>query len=55
MMTGNEVLIRLRKTVDAKNCWTKVERVRKARDRKVVIALSTTEEEQSKGESGNKK
>ncbi|XP_075988914.1 uncharacterized protein LOC142984917 [Anticarsia gemmatalis] len=42
--TGEEVLEKVRKTIDAKNGWVKVERVRKARDRKIVLGCKTKEE-----------
>ncbi|XP_075987873.1 uncharacterized protein LOC142984277 [Anticarsia gemmatalis] len=44
--TGEEVLEKVRKIVDAKNGWVKIERVRKARDRKVVMGCKTMEERQ---------
>ncbi|XP_063623904.1 uncharacterized protein LOC134795903 [Cydia splendana] len=42
--TGDEVLDKIRKAVDAKDGWITVERVRKAKDRKVVMGLATKEE-----------
>lgn len=42
--TGDEVLEKIRKTLDAKEGWVKVERIRKAKDRKVIIGFETTEE-----------
>lgn len=42
--TGEEVLDRVRKAVDAKEGWIKVERVRKAKDRKIIMGFRTTEE-----------
>lgn len=44
MDTGEEVLERIREAVDAKDGWVKVERVRKARDRKIVVACKTQED-----------
>ncbi|CAB3237669.1 unnamed protein product [Arctia plantaginis] len=44
--TGDEVLTRVRKAVDAKEGWVKVERVRKAKDRKVILGFGTREERQ---------
>ncbi|XP_063378586.1 uncharacterized protein LOC134665540 [Cydia fagiglandana] len=42
--TGDEVLDKIRKAVDAKDGWITVERVKKAKDRKVVMGLATREE-----------
>ncbi|XP_063896722.1 uncharacterized protein LOC135118478 [Helicoverpa armigera] len=42
--TGDEVLDRVRKAVDAKEGWVKVERVRKAKDRKIIMGFETTED-----------
>ncbi|KAL4707275.1 hypothetical protein ACJJTC_019813 [Scirpophaga incertulas] len=42
--TGEEVLEKVRKTVNAKDGWVKVDRVRKAKDRKVIISCGTEEE-----------
>lgn len=42
--TGEDVLNRVRKAVDAKEGWVKVERVRKARDRKIIMGFGTREE-----------
>ncbi|XP_063539417.1 uncharacterized protein LOC134748560 [Cydia strobilella] len=42
--TGDEVLGKIRKAVDAKDGWIKVERVRKAKDRKIIMGLATREE-----------
>lgn len=42
--TGDEVLNKVRQAVDAKEGWVKVERVRKAKDRKVVMGFGTVEE-----------
>ncbi|XP_069363469.1 uncharacterized protein [Maniola hyperantus] len=42
--TGEEVLGRVRKTIDAKDGWVRVERVRKAKDRKVIMGFGTAEE-----------
>lgn len=39
--TGDEVLDKVRKAVDAKEGWIKVERVRKAKDRKVIMGFET--------------
>lgn len=44
MDTGEEVLGRIREVVDAKDGWVKVERVRKAKDRKIVVACKTKED-----------
>ncbi|XP_045492474.1 uncharacterized protein LOC123691928 [Colias croceus] len=42
--TGEEVLEKIRKTVDAKDGWVKVERVRKVKNRKVVVGCVSEEE-----------
>ncbi|CAB3256932.1 unnamed protein product [Arctia plantaginis] len=42
--SSEEVLNRIRKAMDAKEGWIKVERVRKAKDRKVVLGFSSREE-----------
>ncbi|CAK1579807.1 unnamed protein product [Parnassius mnemosyne] len=42
--SGEEVLDKVRKAVDAKDGWIKVERVRKAKDRKIIIGFDTPEE-----------
>lgn len=42
--TGEQVLSKIREAVDAKEGWIRVERVRKARDRKVIIGLRTKED-----------
>lgn len=42
--TGEEVLDKVRRAVDAKEGWVKVERVRKARDRKIIMGFGTKEE-----------
>lgn len=42
--TGEEVLERVRRAVDAKDGWIKVERVRKAKDRKIVMGCRTEQE-----------
>lgn len=42
--TGDEVLNKVRKAVNAKDGWIKVEKVRKAKDRKIIIGLQTEEE-----------
>lgn len=42
--TGEEVLDRIRRTVDAKEGWVRVERVRKARDRKIIMGFGSKEE-----------
>ncbi|XP_061385081.1 uncharacterized protein LOC133320505 [Danaus plexippus] len=44
MDTGEDVLNKIRKTVNAKEGWVKVERVRKAKDQKVVMGFGTQEE-----------
>lgn len=42
--TGEEILEKIRKTINAKEGWVKVERVRKAKDKKIVIGCKTKEE-----------
>lgn len=42
--SGEEVLDKVRKAIDAKEGWIKVEKVRKAKDRKVIMGFETTEE-----------
>lgn len=42
--TGEEVLGRIREAVNAKDGWIKVDRVRKAKDRKVIVGCRTEEE-----------
>lgn len=42
--TGEEVLERVREAVDAKEGWVKVERVRRAKDRKIIIGCSTKDD-----------
>ena len=42
--TGEDVLGKIREVVDAKEGWVKVERVRKAKDQKVIIGCSTAAE-----------
>lgn len=42
--TGEEVLDRIRRTVDAKEGWVRVERARKARDRKIIMGFGSKEE-----------
>lgn len=42
--TGDEVLDRVRKVVDAKEGWVRVERVRKAKDRRIIMGFGTKEE-----------
>lgn len=42
--TGEEVLEKIRKAVDAKEGWVQVERVRKAKDRKIIMGCATKEE-----------
>lgn len=42
--TGEEVLERVRRAVDAKDGWVKVERVRKAKDRKIIMGCRTEQE-----------
>lgn len=42
--TGEEVLEKLRMAVDAKEGWVKIEKVRKGRDRKIIVGLKTKEE-----------
>lgn len=44
--TGEEVLERVRKAVDAKEGWVTVEKVRKAKDRKIIMGCRTKEERQ---------
>lgn len=43
--TGEEVLVKVRKAVDAKEGWVKVERVRKAKGRKIIMGLETKRKE----------
>ncbi|XP_045505801.1 uncharacterized protein LOC123702170 [Colias croceus] len=42
--TGDEVLEKIRKTVDARDGWVKVERVRKVKNRRVVVGCANEEE-----------
>lgn len=42
--TGDEVLDRVRKALNAKEGWVQVERVRKAKDQKVIMGCGTKEE-----------
>lgn len=42
--TGEEVLNRVREAIDAKEGWVKVAKVRKAKDRKIIMSCSTKEE-----------
>ena len=42
--TGEEIMEKVRKAMDAKEGWVQVERVRKARDRKIVMGCKTQEE-----------
>lgn len=42
--TGEEVLEKVRKAVEAREGWVKVDRVRKARDRKVIMGCRSKEE-----------
>jgi hypothetical protein len=42
--TGEQILEKVRKAVDAKEGWIRVERVRKAKDRKIVLGCKTQEE-----------
>lgn len=42
--TGEEVLNKIRHTIDAKEGWVKVERIRKARDRKVIMGFGSKAE-----------
>lgn len=44
--TGEEVLERVRKAVDAKEGWIQVERVRKGKDRKIIMGCRTQEDRQ---------
>lgn len=41
---GDQVLEKLRTAMDAKEGWVKIEKVRKAKDRKVIIGFNTKEE-----------
>lgn len=41
---GEEVLDKVREAIDAKEGWVRVERVRKARDRKIIMSCRTEEE-----------
>lgn len=43
--TGDEVLDRVRKAVDAKEGWVTVEKVRKAKDRKIIMGLKSKSEQ----------
>lgn len=49
--TGEEVLNRIRKAVNAKESGIAVEKIRKARDRKVIVGCKTDEERQRMKES----
>lgn len=42
--TGEEILNKVRRTIDAKEGWVKIEKVRKARDRKVIMGFHSEEE-----------
>lgn len=42
--TGEEVLNRVRDAIDAKEGWVRVARVRKAKDRKIIMSCNTREE-----------
>lgn len=42
--SGEEVLNRIRRAVDAKEGWVRVESVRKAKDRKVILGFTSREE-----------
>lgn len=42
--TGEEVLNKVRQTIDAKEGWIKVEKIRKAKDRKVIMGFGTKAE-----------
>lgn len=42
--TGQEIFEKIRKAVDAKEGWIQVEKVRKAKDRKIVVGCKTQEE-----------
>lgn len=42
-ISGDEVLSQIRETINAKEGWIKVDRVRKAKDRKVIVGCSTEE------------
>ncbi|KPJ05926.1 hypothetical protein RR48_14368, partial [Papilio machaon] len=44
MDTGEEVLEKVRKTADAKEGWVRVERIRKAKDRKIIMGFRSKEE-----------
>lgn len=43
--TGEEVLDRVRKTVDAKEGWITIQKVRKAKDRKIIVGLRSKEDQ----------
>lgn len=43
--TGDEVLDRVRKVVDAKEGWVTVQRVRKAKDRKIIMGFKSKEDQ----------
>ncbi|CAH2087484.1 unnamed protein product [Euphydryas editha] len=42
--TGDEVLSRIRKTINTKEGWIKVERVRKDKDRQIIMGFGSTED-----------
>lgn len=44
--SGEEVLDRVRRVVDAKEGWVTVEKVRKAKDRRVILGFKTREEQE---------
>lgn len=43
--TGEEILDRVRKVVDAKEGWITVQKVRKAKDRKIIMGLKTRDDQ----------
>lgn len=43
--TGDEVLDRVRKVVDAKEGWITVQKIRKAKDRKIIMGFKTKEDQ----------
>lgn len=42
--TGDEVMEKVRRAADAKEGWVRVERIRKAKDRKIIMGFHTIEE-----------
>lgn len=48
--TGDQVLETIRETINAKEGWVRVEKVKKAKDRKIIIGCATIEERKKVGE-----